>query len=89
MTKYVVSTYIPGYLPESEPYSTNDIDDAINVLISEIRNTIDAIADDGEFLAADTALHTAGIDAKARDALKLTGVYFYDTAGYRHAIEAY
>jgi hypothetical protein len=87
---YVISIYRVGYLPEGEPYATESLDDALSVLKSEIRNTIDSIADDGEFLAADTELHAADIDAKARDALKIGNVlYYYDVAGYRHALEVF
>lgn len=87
MTRYVISIYRPGYLSEGEPYCTESLSDALSVLRSEIRNTIDAIADDSEFLAADTALHVADVDAKARDALNAGYAYYYDVAGYRHAIE--
>lgn len=88
-TRYVVSVYRPGYLSEGEPYVTESLEDAIGVLVSEIRDTIDSIEDDAEFLAADTALHTANLDAKAREALTRPGGYgyTYDVAGYRHAIE--
>ena len=88
-TRYVVSVYRTGYLPEGEPYVTDDLASAIGVLVSEIRETIDGIANDGEFLNADTALHVADVPAKAREALTLEGFYYYDAAGYRHAIEEY
>lgn len=86
---YVITTYLPGYLPENEPYTTESIDNAIRILMSEIRHTIDAIEDDGEYLEADTALHIAAVDTKAREALAAHGVYYYDTAGYRHAVEVF
>jgi hypothetical protein len=86
---YVISTYRPGYLPENEPHTTESIDNAIRILISEISATIDIIEDDGEFLDADTALHVASVDTKARAALTVNGAYYYDVAGYRHAVETY
>lgn len=87
---YTVSIYRVGYLPEGEPYCTENLSDAIDVLRSEIRNTIDSIEDDSAFLAADTALHVADIDTKARDAFKAGHVlYYYDAAGYRHALEVF
>lgn len=87
---YVVSIYRLGYLPEGEPYATESLDDAIGVLVSEIRNTVDSIEDDSEFLAADTELHVADVDGKARDALRAGHVlYYYDAAGYRHALEVF
>lgn len=88
-TRYVVSIYRPGYLSEGEPYITENRDDAVSVLVSEIRETVDGIQDDGEFLDADTLLHLADVPARAREALTLDGCYYYDAAGYRHAIEAY
>lgn len=88
-TRYVVSVYRPGYLSEGEPYVTESLEDALNVLVSEIRDTIDAIEDDGEFLEADAALHVAGVRVKAAEALQVVGAYYYDAAGYRHAIESY
>lgn len=88
-TRYVVSIYRPGYLSEGEPYITDDRVGAVNVLVSEIRETIDGIEDDGEYLKADTALHRANVPDAAREALTLAGCYYYDVAGYRHAIEAY
>lgn len=89
LVQYVVSVYRPGYLPVGDPYTTTDREGAINVLVSEIRDTIDALDDDGEFLEADTALHVADVPSKAREALTLEGCYYYDVAGYRHAIEEY
>lgn len=89
LVHYVVSVYRPGYLPVGDPYTTTDRDGAIGVLGSEIRDTIDAIADDGEFLEADTALHVADVPGKAREALTLEGCYYYDVAEYRHSIEEY
>lgn len=86
---YVVSIYRPGFLPEGEPYETESLSDALSVFVSEVRNTVDSIEDDGEFLAADTALHVADIDTKARDALNAGYPYYYDVAGYRHALEIY
>lgn len=86
---YVISIYRVGYLPEGEPYATESLSDALSVFRSEIRNTIDSIEDDADFLAADTALHTANVDAKAREALGIVGAYYYDAAGYRHAVEVY
>lgn len=88
-TRYVVSVYRLGYLSEGEPYFTEDMSGAIGVLVSEIRDTIDAIEDDGEFLEADTALHVAGVPTKAAEAIIREGCYYYDAAGYRHAIESY
>lgn len=87
--RYVISIYRPGYLSEGEPYATESLDDAISVLVSEIRNTVDSIADDAEFLAADTELHVADVDGKARDALNAGYAYYYDAAGYRHALEVF
>lgn len=86
---YVVSIYQPGFLPQGEPYATESLDDALSVFKSEIRNTIDAIEDDAEFLAADTELHAADVDAKARDALNAGYAYYCDVAGYRHALEVF
>lgn len=89
---YVISIYQLGYLPEGEPYATESLDDALNVLRSEIRNTIDAIEDDGEFLDADTALHVADVDGKARESMRIGQAYagyYYDVAGYRHSLAAY
>lgn len=88
-TRYVVSIYHPGYLSEGEPYVTESLEDAIGVLVSEIRDTIDSIEDDAEFLAADTELHVADVDGKARDALNAGYPYYYDAAGYRHALELF
>lgn len=88
-TRYIVSVYRPGYLSEGEPYVTESFEDALNVLRSEIRETIDGIEDDSAFLAADTALHVADVPTKAREALALWGRYYYDVAGYRHAAETY
>lgn len=88
-TRYVVSIYRPGYLSDGEPYFTDNLVSAIGVLVSEIRETIDGIEDDGEFLKADTALHVADVPGKAREALTLDGCYYYDVAGYRHSIETY
>lgn len=88
-TRYVVSVYRPGYLSEGEPYVTEYIARAISVLVAEIRETIDGIEDDGEFLEADTALHVAGVPTKAAEAIIREGCYYYDAAGYRHAIETY
>jgi hypothetical protein len=87
--RYTVSIYRPGYLSEGEPYITESLDDAIHVFASEIRNTVDSIADDAEFLEADTALHTADVDVKAREALTSGRGFYYDAAGYRHALEPY
>lgn len=90
--RYVVSVYRPGYLPVGESYFTDNLVSAIGVLVSEIRDTIDGIADDGEFLEADTALHVADVPSAAREAMRIGGNYAgycYDVAGYRHAIEAY
>lgn len=87
--RYIVSVYKPGYLPENEPYTTESIDNAIRILMAEIRATIDAIEDDGEYLDADTALHVVAVDVKAREALAAHGVYYYDAAGYRHAVEVF
>jgi len=89
MARYVVSIYRIGYLPEGEPYCTENLSDALSVLKSEIRNTIDSIEDDSEFLAADTELHVADVDGKARDALNAGYAYYYDAAGYRHALEVF
>lgn len=86
---YVVSIYQLGFLAHGEPYETESLSDALSVLKSEIRNTIDSIADDSEFLAADTALRVADIDTKARDALNAGYPYYYDVAGYRHALEIF
>lgn len=85
--RYVISIYRPGYLSEGEPYITDDKVGAVNVLVSEIRETIDGIEDDGEFPEADTALHRANVPDAAREALTLDGCFYYDVAGYRHAIE--
>lgn len=87
--RYVVSIYRIGYLPEGEPYCTENLSDALAVLVSEVRNTVDSIADDGEFLAADTALHVADVNTKAREALNAGYPYYYDAAGYRHALEVF
>lgn len=84
---YVVSIYRPGFLPQGEPYETESLDDAISVFVSEVRNTVDSILTGWEFLAAVTELDAADVDAKARDALNAGYAYYYDVAGYRHAIE--
>lgn len=89
MATYVISIYRPGYLSEGEPYCTSSLDSAVQVLVSEVRETIDSIADDGEFLDAATALHVADVDTKARKALQAGHSYYYDAAGYRHAVEIY
>ena len=64
MTTYVVNVYVTGYLSEDDdPYTTDDLDDAYNVLADELERSWD-----NEYDGAENAEERAEIDSRYLDA---------------------
>lgn len=55
MGHFHVGQNMPGYMPESEVFCTDNAGNALAAWRESIRRHIEELADDGDFLAADTA----------------------------------
>lgn len=58
---YHVGHNIPGYLPEGDLYCTNDPANALDAWRTDVRNVLDSIEDDGDFLDHDTKQNTVTV----------------------------
>lgn len=90
MSNYIVSHFMPGFLPDDTSHTTifDEADEAIVHWRSEVRHALDDLASpeqDEPFLQADTALHVTS-DDNIREALE-SGSYSVDIDGYRYTIE--
>lgn len=83
---YTVAVFVDGFLPESEPFITDDLTAAIAAWRNEMRHTLDNTDDDGVFLDNDTRLHHTS-NATIADSVRAFGVYTWNVAGVLHSIE--